>query len=68
VVNPQALKEQPLKVAIVYRRDRDKENATVEFTGTHAERDGFRFIAYGQPMKIVAIRFEREIEDTPTKA
>jgi hypothetical protein len=57
-----------MKVAIVYRRDRDKENVTVEFTGTHAERDGFRFISYGQPMKIVAIRFEHEIEDTPTEA
>lgn len=49
-----------MKVAIVYRRRGDKQNNTVAFTGTHAERDGFRFIAYGQPMEVVAVR---QIED-----
>jgi hypothetical protein len=52
-----------MKVAIVYRRKGDKENVTVAFTGTHAERDGFRFIAYGQPMQIIAIRHMTELAD-----
>jgi hypothetical protein len=54
-----------MRIAIVYRRPRDKQDVTVEFTGTHAERDGFRFIAYGQPMQIIAIRHQVEHEDTP---
>ena len=51
-----------MKIAIVYRRRGDKKNTTAEFTGTHAERDGFRFIAYGQPMEVVAVRVGRVIE------
>jgi hypothetical protein len=52
-----------MRIAIVYRERRIKKVRTVEFHGTHAERDGFNFIAYNQPVEVIAIRREHELVD-----
>jgi len=49
-----------MKVEIVFKRK--KETKTVEFTGTKAMEEGFKYIIYNSPMEVIAIRVsEKEI-------